>query len=244
VFQPPPTTTFNRAFQETFREGRLSLGVFFPIEAFAGSTPTMAGQAELARHAEQLGFRALWFRDVPLLDPDSGEVGQVFDPWVYLGYIAARTKSIHLATGSIILPLRHPLHTAKAAASVNELSGGRLMLGVASSERMIEYPAFGVNLATPGPRFRQALDDIQRALHESFPRMDTPLTRLHGAHLGVQADIGEFRAVRTRLEVLRRWQRRAGGDAHACLFRGLGVRFNRRDAERAEEEGISNRETE
>lgn len=183
MFQPPPTTTFNRAFAETFREGRLSLGVFFPIEAFVGSAPTMAGQAELARRAEQLGFRALWFRDVPLLDPDFGDVGQVFDPWVYLGYIAARTSTIHLAPGSIILPLRHPLHTAKAAASVNELSGGRLILGVASGDRMIEYPAFGVDFATRGARFRQALDDIQRALHETFPRIDSPLTRLNGADL-------------------------------------------------------------
>jgi luciferase-type oxidoreductase len=143
----------------------------------------MTGQVELARRAERLGFRALWFRDVPLLDPDFGDIGQVIDPWVYLGYIAARTSTIHLATGSITLPLRHPFHTATAAAPTNELSGGRLILGVASGDRMIECPAFGVDFATHGARFRQALDDIQRALHESFPRMDSPLTRLNGADL-------------------------------------------------------------
>jgi luciferase-type oxidoreductase len=183
MFQPPTTTAFNRAFGETFREGRLTFGVFFPIEAFAGSAPAMTGQVELARRAEQLGFRALWFRDVPLLDPDFGDVGQVFDPWVYLGYIAAQTRTIHLATGSIILPLRHPLHTAKAAASVNELTGGRLILGVASGDRMIEYPAFGVNFGTRGEHFRLACDDIRRALYESFPHIDSPLTHLSGADL-------------------------------------------------------------
>ncbi len=66
------------------------------------------------------------------------DVGQIYDPWVYLGCnnspiktslinfsplgIAAQTKKISLATGSIILPLRHPLHTAKAATSVDQVT--------------------------------------------------------------------------------------------------------------------------
>ena len=112
-----------------FAPSRLTLGVFFPIEAFAGDRPTMREQIPLARRAEELGFAALWFRDVPLRDPSFGDVGQVFDPWVYLGYVAGQTKDIALATGAIVLPLRHPLHTAKAAASVDQLSGGRLLLG-------------------------------------------------------------------------------------------------------------------
>lgn len=158
-------------------------GVFFPIEAFVGIQPTMTGQVELARRAETLNFRALWFRDVPLLDTDFGDVGQIFDPWVYLGYIAAQTRRIHLATGSIVLPLRHPLHTAKAAASVNELTGGRLILGVASGDRLVEYPAFGVDFHTRGERFRHAYDYLGRALSESFPRIDSPLGQLNGADL-------------------------------------------------------------
>lgn len=176
-------TQFNTAFRETFHEGELTFGVFFPIEAFVGVHPTMSGQAKLARRAEELRFRALWFRDVPLLDPDFGDVGQVYDPWVYLGYIAAQTRRIHLATGSIVLPLRHPLHTAKAAASVNALTGGRLILGIASGDRMVEYPAFGVDFHTRGERFRDVFDFLNRALYESFPRIDSPLGRLNGADL-------------------------------------------------------------
>lgn len=66
------------------------------------------------------------------------EAGQVYDPWVWLGWIAAQTSTIALATGSIILPLRHPLHTAKASASVDQLTGGRFVLGVASGDRPVE----------------------------------------------------------------------------------------------------------
>jgi luciferase-type oxidoreductase len=108
-------------FQKMFAPGRLTLGVFFPIEAFKGDQPTMRNQEYLARRAEELGFAALWYRDVPLRDPNFGDIGQVYDPWVYLGWIAAQTRTIALATGSIILPVRHPLHTAKAAASIDQL---------------------------------------------------------------------------------------------------------------------------
>src|SRR5262245_22604023 len=95
---------------------RPSLGVFFPIEAYSGDMPTMRAQEDLARLAESLGFSALWFRDVPLRDPAFGDVGQIYDPWVYLAHIAAHTHAIALVTGAIVLPVRHPLHVAKAAA--------------------------------------------------------------------------------------------------------------------------------
>ena len=67
-------------FQRMFAPGRLTLGVFFPIEAFKGDQPTMRNQEYLARRAEELGFAALWFRDVPLRDPNFGDIGQVYDP--------------------------------------------------------------------------------------------------------------------------------------------------------------------
>jgi len=122
-------------FSKMFAPGRLTLGISFPIEAFPGDEPTMRDQERRARRAEELGVAALWVRDVPLRDPNFSDVGQVYDPWVYLGWIAAQTVTIALATGAIVLPLRHPLHTAKAAASVDRLSRARLVLGVASGDR-------------------------------------------------------------------------------------------------------------
>ncbi|WP_323846441.1 LLM class flavin-dependent oxidoreductase [Microbulbifer magnicolonia] len=98
-------------FQRTYRQGRLSLGLFFPLEAFTGDMPSMLDQVSLAQRAEKLGFSALWFRDVPLRDPSFGDSGQVFDSWVYLGFMAAHTRSIALGTASVILPIRNPLHT-------------------------------------------------------------------------------------------------------------------------------------
>ena len=159
----------NSAFQRMFAPGRLTFGVFFPIEAFERDQPTMRRQERLARRAEELGFTAVWFRDVPLRDPNFGDVGQIYDPWVYLGWIAAHTQRIVLATGSIILPLRHPLHTAKASASVDQLSGGRFLLGVASGDRPIEFPAFAVAFEKRDALFRENLRVIREVLQEDFP---------------------------------------------------------------------------
>lgn len=170
-------------FSRMFQPGRLTLGVFFPIEAFEGPHPKMTDQVALARRAHELGFAALWFRDVPLLDPRFGDVGQIYDPWTYLGFIAAQTQHIALATGSIVLPLRHPLHVAKAAASVDVLSGGRMVLGVATGDRPVEFPAFGRPFETRGEAFRESLAFMRRAWREHFPEIQSSHGTLTGADL-------------------------------------------------------------
>lgn len=175
----------NRGYERMFTEGRLSLGVFFAIESYEGSIPAMnvKDQVALAKRAEELGFAALWVRDVPLHDPGFGDVGQIYDPWVFLGYIAAQTSEIALATGSIIFPLRHPLDLAKAAASVDHLSQGRLVLGIASGDRPAEYPAYALDHASRGERFRQTLQYFRAALTGSFPTIDSPLGNMEGVGL-------------------------------------------------------------
>jgi len=167
-------------FRRMFSPRRLSLGLFFPIEAFERDEPSMRDQPRLARRAEELGFAGLWARDVPLRDPSFGDLGQIYDPWVWLGFIAAHTSTIALATGSIVLPLRHPLHTAKASASVDQLTGGRFVLGVASGDRPVEFPAFGVDFDRRDVLFRENLSTIRRALTEEFPRVQSSYGALAG----------------------------------------------------------------
>ncbi|WP_011295693.1 LLM class oxidoreductase [Cupriavidus necator] len=173
----------HRGFEHAFSSGSLSLGLFFPIEAFDGDRPTMHNQVALAKRAEELGFSALWFRDVPLRDPSFGDVGQVFDPWVYMGFMAAHTSNIALGTASIALPLRNPLHTAKAAASVDQLSNGRLLLGVASGDRPVEFPAFNIDPEKRGEIFRERVEVIRRVQHTSFEHVSWSDGELIGADL-------------------------------------------------------------
>ena len=151
---------------------QLSLGLVFPIESYSGSVAKMEGQEQLARRAEALGFKALWFRDVPFNDPSFGDAGQLFDPWVYMTHIMNHTQDIVLATGSVILPLRHPVHTAKSLASLQVLSKGRVVMGIASGDRTSEYPAFDRSLEQKSELFRDSFAYI-KALQEGFPRFES-----------------------------------------------------------------------
>jgi luciferase-type oxidoreductase len=135
----------NRAYNTVSQPNKLSLGLVMPIEAYqVGAEPGLEHNLERARLAETLGFSALWLRVVPLNVPSFGDVGQIFDPFVHLGMLASVTDEIALSTASIILPLRHTAHVAKAAASTDQFSDGRILLGVASGDRPEEYPALNM----------------------------------------------------------------------------------------------------
>ncbi len=157
--------TYGRGYHTVFRENKLTLGVNFPIEAYQSPVPEMQHQVELAKQVEALGFAALWSRDVPLLDPSFGDAGQIYDPWAWLGYISAHTSNIALATGSIILPLRPPVDIAKAAASIDQLSEGRLILGVATGDRPIEYSVYETPFENRDEVFRDTVRFIQSNTH-------------------------------------------------------------------------------
>lgn len=152
--------TINRAYNKVFTPGRLSLGVVVPVENYAGPVPTMDRHLERIQQVESLGFAAVWLRDVPFNVPSFGDAGQTYDPFVYLGLLAGCTDRIALGVASIVLPLRHPAHVAKAAASVDVLSGGRLILGVASGDRPEEYPALAQPFGDRGARFQSSFEYI------------------------------------------------------------------------------------
>jgi luciferase-type oxidoreductase len=186
------TVQSGNGFRRLFVENKLTLGIFCPLESFDGDVPAMQDQERLAKMTEALGYAALWFRDVPLRDPTFGDVGQIFDVWVYLSWLAAQTKEITLATGSVILPIRHPLHAAKAAASIDQLSNGRLVLGVASGDRPVEFPAFNVDLETRGEVFRDHFATMRQALEESFPRIQSQSSILPGLADTIPKPVGKL----------------------------------------------------
>lgn len=167
-------------FSRTFAPGKLSLGMMMPTAPLVHGVPNMTDQLTQAARIDELGFAALWSRDVPLFDPEFGDAGQIYDPWVWLSQLAARTKNIALSTAGIVLPLRHPIHVAKAAASLDVLSGGRFMLGAASGDRATEYPAFGYDHATRGQAYRDGIQTIRQLTEHDFPRFASGPTAFDG----------------------------------------------------------------
>lgn len=176
----PAFQSLNTGYNNTFKPNRLTLGFVVPIENYVvGAKPSMTRHIERVQLAESLGFAAVWLRDVPFDVPSFGDVGQMYDPFVYLGFLAAQTKTLALGTASIILPLRHPAHVAKAAASLDVLSGGRLILGVASGDRPEEYPALNLPFESRGDRFRASFEYIQH-MAENAPAFQNEYGNPHG----------------------------------------------------------------
>jgi len=156
--------------ESVFREGRLSLGLVLPLRAQAGPEVDFARQIELAVLAERLGFAAIWVRDVPLNGPWYPEAFGHLDPMVMLSAIAARTTRLALGTAATVLTLRHPLHVAKAAVSLDLLSGGRFLLGLGSGDRREEFAAFGQSTDDRRDLFRGHWERLAAAL-EIPPRV-------------------------------------------------------------------------
>jgi probable F420-dependent oxidoreductase len=126
-----------------------------------------ATMAHVARTAETAGFDSLWAGEhVVLPDPrvppsPMEPQDPILDPVIALTYMAAHTSTIRLGTGIIILPQRNPLVLAKELASLDVLSGGRLIFGVGVGYLEPEFRALGIPFADRGPRTLDYLRAMQ-----------------------------------------------------------------------------------
>jgi probable F420-dependent oxidoreductase len=117
--------------------------------------------------AERLGFESVWLGEHPvLIDPEERPSPlppetPLLDPVCVLTYLAAATSRVRLGTGIVILPLRNPVILAKQLATVDVLSGGRVMLGIGVGYVPGEYEAVGVDFATRGPRADEYIDAMR-----------------------------------------------------------------------------------
>lgn len=159
------------AFKRVFQPGRLTFGLLAPLEGYPDRAfPTLHDQAALVRRADELGIAALWLRDVPFYDPSFGDVGQLWDPMVYAGWLTAETRRIAIGTAGMVLPLREPVFLAKQSASVDHLSGGRFLLGLASGDRPAEFPSLGLRFEDRAARYREALAILRATTEGQFNR--------------------------------------------------------------------------
>jgi len=121
---------------------------------------------DCARAAEHAGLADVWIQDHIAIPPDDaeGSGGRYLDPLTTLAYLAGRTSTIGLGVGVLNLPYRPPLPTAKALATVQELSGGRLRLGVGVGWMKPEFKALGV----PRERRGRLTDETLAFIHDCF----------------------------------------------------------------------------
>ncbi|MEZ4331971.1 MAG: TIGR03619 family F420-dependent LLM class oxidoreductase [Myxococcota bacterium] len=123
-----------------------------------------------AARAEAAGLDTLWIPDHIAIPPDDaeGSGGRYLDPLTTLAWLAAATDRIHLGTGVLVLPYRPALPTAKAIATVQELSDERLELGVGVGWMAAEFRAVGVERRARG----RISDAVLAFLHDAFEGRD------------------------------------------------------------------------
>ncbi|GAA2590844.1 LLM class F420-dependent oxidoreductase [Dactylosporangium fulvum] len=129
----------------------------------------------LARLAEDLGYRSWWAGEHVVLPsprtPDSpmAPTDPVLDPLIHLTFVAGATTTIALGTAIVILPQRNPLVLAKQVASLDVLSGGRLLLGVGAGYLEPEMTAVGVPMAGRGARTDEYIDAMRSLWTDEAP---------------------------------------------------------------------------
>lgn len=127
--------------------------------------------AEIAVAADRLGYDFMCFPNHVAVPADVAPVrgSTYWDPAATMGFVAARTKSIRLAAYVIVLAYYHPLQIAKTFATVDRLSGGRLILGVGVGSLEPEFRLLGAPFEDRGARADDAIRALRASLSTSRP---------------------------------------------------------------------------
>ncbi len=166
------------------RSGRTIARVKFGVTGVnAGRRVEGANATILARLAEEAGFESLWTVEHVVVPADyqsrypysadgrmpGKEEVSIGDPLIWLAYAAAVTERINLATGILILPQRNPVLLAKECATLDTLSGGRLLLGIGVGWLQEEFAALGVPFEDRGARTDEYVDALRNLWREAEP---------------------------------------------------------------------------
>ncbi|RMF86901.1 MAG: LLM class flavin-dependent oxidoreductase [Nitrospinota bacterium] len=137
-------------------------GIYLPsFFSTSRDQPSLQHLCAYAQHAEAVGFDSVWVIDHLIRAAPSYRVTW-YEPFTVLSAVLAHTQCIALGTGILVLPLRHPVLTAKTVATLDVLSQGRVIFGVASGWHPQEFEACQVPLQTRGRRCDEALELMKR----------------------------------------------------------------------------------
>ena len=135
-------------------------------ETAPGEFQTPQAIAQMAATLEAAGVDACYLTDHPAPDTQwlhQGMGHDALDPFTAFAFVAAASRKLLLHTNILVMAYRNPFLTAKAAATLQVLSGGRLILGVGAGYQKVEFEALGVDFHQRGALFDEALEVIRLA---------------------------------------------------------------------------------
>jgi probable F420-dependent oxidoreductase len=172
-----------------------------------------AGPAELrviVQAADRLGYHHVSCSEHVGIPTDVAKVrgGRYYDPAATLGFFAGISERIRLLTHVVVLPYHHPLAVAKRYATLDRLSGGRVILGVGVGSLREEFDLLGIDFDTRGPQYEDALKALRAGLTGGTPSYA-------GSHYQFEGFLIEPTAVQSRVPI---W---LGGRTQRSLRRAL-----------------------
>ncbi len=159
--------------------GVIRFGIAMP-QVSAGDPVDVAALHRFLRRADELGFDSAWVLEQPV-----GRAS-VLEPVAMLAHAAAVTGRIRLGTAVILLPLKVPVDLARALATVDQLSGGRLIAGVALGAWQDRYPAFGLSADGRVRRFEEAVTLLKLLWTERDVTFDGEFWQLNAVTIGTR----------------------------------------------------------
>lgn len=168
--------------------GTLVYGMQLPVAAqsttFVQAWEGTAGTDEIRRVAEACdrnGFFYLAASDhVCVPRSHAAAMSTVwYDTVATLGFVAAVTRRVRLMSYVWVAPYRHPLITAKAFATLDALSGGRVILGLGAGHLEAEFAALGVDFGRRGALLDEAIDVVTAAFTDEYPQHQGPTWRVN-----------------------------------------------------------------
>ncbi|HWU39898.1 MAG TPA: TIGR03619 family F420-dependent LLM class oxidoreductase, partial [Candidatus Acidoferrum sp.] len=137
---------------------------------------------EVVRRAEERGLDSVWVTDHVIVPRDMAIIyrDHMLDPLAVLPWLAGITQRIALGTSVVILPYRSPIPVAKHLASVDVLSGGRLIVGAAIGWMEGEFAALGIPFRERASRSDEALEIFRAVWTQEYPEIQTKRHRFAG----------------------------------------------------------------
>ena len=138
---------------------RMTLGLNLPyVEgSMDGATPRWTDLRAMAQTAERIGLDAVWVSDHVGFGDPAGDWSGAWEAWTLLAALAAATERVRLGTYVLAMPFRNPALLAKMAETLDEVSGGRLILGLGAGWNEPEFASYGAPWADRFDRFEDGL---------------------------------------------------------------------------------------
>ena len=138
-----------------------------------GETASLDGLRTMALEAEKLGYESVWTTDHVLMPPRSGTpYERIFESITTLSYLAAITSTVKLGISSLITAMRNPVVVAKQLATIDQFSGGRVILATSSGWYENEFKHLGSDFHMRGKRLDESIELIRTLWSEPTPKFE------------------------------------------------------------------------